>query len=175
MQGYSYIQWKIAMARMQDANMATSEITEQGQINRPATRTIAEYHLDRYFEMVEAELDYRRKLYGQPQWSPHTSTAETRHITASTSKPVRLIPAAPNGANGAMGSATNRSSHPQPVRCSMPSVPEVSQLFDDIMKAASKKAEPIVCNVVLMNAGRQTEVSMAIALALQYRLKNALA
>jgi hypothetical protein len=67
MQGYSYIQWKIAMASMQDANMATSEITEQGQINRPATRTIAEYHLDRYFEMVEAELDYRRKLYGQPQ------------------------------------------------------------------------------------------------------------
>jgi hypothetical protein len=55
------------------------------------------------------------------------------------------------------------------------SVPEVSQLFDDIMKAASKKAEPIVCNVVLMNAGRQTEVSMAIALALQYQLKDALA
>ena len=54
-------------------------------------------------------------------------------------------------------------------------VREVSQLFDDIMKAASKKAEPIVCNVVLMNAGRQTEVSMAIALALQYQLKNALA
>ena len=36
----------------------------------------------------------------------------------------------------------------------MLSVPEVSQLFDDIMKAASKKAEPIVCNVVLMNAER---------------------
>ena len=74
-----------------------------------------------------------------------------------------------------MGSATNRSGHPQPLRCSVLSVPEVSQLFDDIMKAASKKAEPIVCNVVLMNAGRQTEVSMAIALALQYQLKNALA
>ena len=57
----------------------------------------------------------------------------------------------------------------------MLSVPEVSQLFDDIMKAASKKAEPIVCNVVLMNAGRQTEVSMAIVLALQYQLRNALA
>jgi hypothetical protein len=55
----------------------------------------------------------------------------------------------------------------------MLSVPEVSQLFDDIMKAAS--AEPIICNVVLMNAGRQTEVSMAIALALQYQLKAALA
>jgi hypothetical protein len=91
---------------------------------------------------------------------------------ASTLKPVRLIRAAPNGA---MASATNRSSHPKPVRCSVLSVPEVSQLFDDIMKAASKKAEPIICNVVLMNAGRQTEVSMAIALALQYQLKSALA
>jgi hypothetical protein len=55
------------------------------------------------------------------------------------------------------------------------SVTEVSQLFDDIRKAASKKAEPIICNVVLMNAGRQTEVSMAIALAPQYQLKDALA
>ena len=57
----------------------------------------------------------------------------------------------------------------------MLSVPEISQLFDDIMKAASKKAEPIIYDVVLMNAGRQTEVSMAIALALQYQLKDALA
>jgi hypothetical protein len=48
-------------------------------------------------------------------------------------------------------------------------------LFDDITKAASKKPEPIACNVVLMNAGRQTEVSMSIALALQYQLKDALA
>ena len=56
----------------------------------------------------------------------------------------------------------------------MLSVTEISQLFDDITKAASKKAEPIICNVVLMNAGRQTEVSMAIALALQYQLKDAL-
>jgi hypothetical protein len=74
-----------------------------------------------------------------------------------------------------LGFCDESSSHPQPVRYSVLSVPEVSQLFDDIMKAASKKAEPIVCNVVLMNAGRQTEVSMAIALALQYQLKNALA
>jgi hypothetical protein len=74
-----------------------------------------------------------------------------------------------------MGSATNLSSQSQPARRSVLSVPEVSQLFDDIMKAASKKAEPIICNVVLMNAGRETEVSMAIALALQYQLKNALA
>jgi len=55
------------------------------------------------------------------------------------------------------------------------SVPEVSQLFDNIAKAANKKAEPIICDVVLMNAGRQTEVSMSIALALQYQLKDALA
>ena len=54
-------------------------------------------------------------------------------------------------------------------------VPEISRLFDDITEAASKKAEPITCNVVLMNAGRRTQVSMAIALALQYQLKNALA
>jgi hypothetical protein len=74
-----------------------------------------------------------------------------------------------------MGSATNRSSHPQPLRCSVLSVPEVSQLFDDITKAASKKVEPIICNVVLMNAGRQTEVSMSIALALQCQLKETLA
>jgi hypothetical protein len=57
----------------------------------------------------------------------------------------------------------------------MLSITEISQLFDDITKAASKKAKPIICNVVLMNAGRQTEVSMAIALALQYQLNNALA
>jgi hypothetical protein len=59
---FSYIQWKIAMARMQEANMAASEITEQGSLTQPAARKIAEYHLDRYFEMVEAELNYRRKL-----------------------------------------------------------------------------------------------------------------
>ena len=57
----------------------------------------------------------------------------------------------------------------------MLSLTEISQLFNDITKAASKKAEPIICNVVLMNAGRQTEVSMSIALALQYQLKDALA
>jgi len=64
---------------------------------------------------------------------------------------------------------------PQPLRCFVLSVPEVSQLFDDITKAASKTAKPITCNIVLMNAGRQTEVSMSIALALQYQLKDALA
>jgi hypothetical protein len=57
----------------------------------------------------------------------------------------------------------------------MLSITEISQLFDDITKAASKKAKPIIYNVVLMNAGRQTELSMSIALALQYQLNNALA
>jgi hypothetical protein len=57
----------------------------------------------------------------------------------------------------------------------MLSITEISQLFDVITKAASKKTEPITCNVVLMNAGRQTEVSISIALALQYQLKDALA
>ena len=56
----------------------------------------------------------------------------------------------------------------------MLNITEISRLFDDITKAASKKAEPIISNVVLMNAGRHTQVSMAIALALQYQLKNAL-
>jgi hypothetical protein len=50
----------------------------------------------------------------------------------------------------------------------MLSVTEISQLFDDLAKAASKKAEPIISNVALMNAGRQTEVSMSIALALHH-------
>jgi hypothetical protein len=49
----------------------------------------------------------------------------------------------------------------------MLSITEISQLFDDITKAASKKAKPIIYDVVLMNAGRQTELSMSIALALQ--------
>ena len=57
----------------------------------------------------------------------------------------------------------------------MLSVTEISQLFGDITKAASRKTEPIICNVVLINAGRQTDVSMSIALALRYQLKDALA
>jgi hypothetical protein len=55
MYGYAYIQWKIALARMQDANMV--EMTEPGQLTPPAARQIiAEYQLNRYFEMVEARL-----------------------------------------------------------------------------------------------------------------------
>ena len=57
----------------------------------------------------------------------------------------------------------------------MLSITEISQLFDNIAKAANKKAEPIICNVVLINAGRQTDVSISLALALRYQLKDALA
>jgi hypothetical protein len=35
---FSHIQWKIAMARMQEANMPASEITEQGGLTQPAAR-----------------------------------------------------------------------------------------------------------------------------------------
>jgi hypothetical protein len=54
----------------------------------------------------------------------------------------------------------------------MLNVAEISQLFGGIREAASEKVE-IICNGVLMDAGRKTEVSMAIALALQYQLQNA--
>jgi hypothetical protein len=65
MNSYSYIQWKIAMARMQDANMAATEITEHGQPTRTDARKIAERQLDYYFELVEADLNYRRKLHAE--------------------------------------------------------------------------------------------------------------
>ena len=54
MYGYAYIQWKIALARMQDANIAA--MTQQAQLTLPTARQIAEYQLNRYFEMVEAPL-----------------------------------------------------------------------------------------------------------------------
>jgi hypothetical protein len=63
----SSIQWQVAMARMRDANMATTEITEQGELTRPTSREIAESALDCYFKMIEAELEYLWKLYGEPQ------------------------------------------------------------------------------------------------------------
>jgi hypothetical protein len=63
----SSVQWQIAMARMQDANMAAIEITEEGELTRPTSRDIAESALDCYFKMVEAELEYLRKLYGEAQ------------------------------------------------------------------------------------------------------------
>jgi hypothetical protein len=55
----------------------------------------------------------------------------------------------------------------------MLNVAEVRQLFDDLERAASKTIAPPKFNIGLMDAGRRTEVSMAIALALQYPLQNA--
>ena len=55
----------------------------------------------------------------------------------------------------------------------MLNVAEVQQLFDDLEKAASKTIAPREFNIRFMNAGRRTEVSMAIALALRYPLQNA--
>jgi hypothetical protein len=52
-------------------------------------------------------------------------------------------------------------------------VAEVRQLFDDLERAASKTVTPHKFDIDLMDAGRRTEVSMAIALALQYPLQNA--
>jgi hypothetical protein len=67
MNGYSYIQWRVAMARMQDANMAATEITEHAQPARSDARKIAECQLDYYSELVETELNYLRKLHGELQ------------------------------------------------------------------------------------------------------------
>ena len=44
---------------MQDANMA--EMTQQALLTPPAARQIAEYQLNRYFEMVEARLPQLRR------------------------------------------------------------------------------------------------------------------
>jgi len=54
--GYAPVQWKIALGWMRDANMAGSGRESHGLLTPPSTHKIAEYHLDRYFEMVEAQL-----------------------------------------------------------------------------------------------------------------------
>jgi hypothetical protein len=90
MYGYAYIKWKIAMARMQDANVAEAEITPDGKLTRPATREIAEHHLDRYFEMIEARLPELR-LQGR-SWFPcrehgHNAPHHGKHIQACSFDP----------------------------------------------------------------------------------------
>jgi hypothetical protein len=55
----------------------------------------------------------------------------------------------------------------------MLNVAEVRQLFDNLERAASKSIAPHKFSIGFMDAGRRTEVSMAIALALQYPLRNA--
>jgi hypothetical protein len=58
------IQWKIAMAQMQDANLVAAEIDPtKGTLTQRAARKIAEGHLDRYFELVEAELKHREQQW----------------------------------------------------------------------------------------------------------------
>ena len=54
--GYAPVQWKIALGWMRDASMSASGRGPHGPLTPPATHKIAEYHLDRYFEMVEAQL-----------------------------------------------------------------------------------------------------------------------
>ena len=79
------IQWKAAMAQMRDANLIAAEIDPtKGTFTQRAARNIAERHLDRYFELVEAELNHHWKLCGEQQWPPLTSMASMRHSAAST-------------------------------------------------------------------------------------------
>jgi hypothetical protein len=49
-------QLQVALIWMRDVNMARAERTPQGMLNRLASRETAEYHLNRYFEMIEAQL-----------------------------------------------------------------------------------------------------------------------
>ena len=47
---------QVALIWMRDVNMARAERTPQGMLNRLASREIAEYHLNKYFEMIETQL-----------------------------------------------------------------------------------------------------------------------
>jgi len=49
-------QLQVALIWMRDVNMARAERTPQGMLNRLASREIAEYHLNKYFEMIETQL-----------------------------------------------------------------------------------------------------------------------
>ena len=49
-------QLQVALIWMRDVNMARREGTPQGMLTRLASRETAEYHLNRYFEMIEAQL-----------------------------------------------------------------------------------------------------------------------
>jgi hypothetical protein len=67
MNGYSHIQWKVAIARMQDANRAAATVDPTyGALIQRATRIVAEQQLNRYFEMIEADLIYHRKQSTRP-------------------------------------------------------------------------------------------------------------
>jgi hypothetical protein len=58
------IQWKAAMVQMQNANQIAAEFDPtKGTLTQRAARNIAERHLDRYFELVEAELNHREQQW----------------------------------------------------------------------------------------------------------------
>jgi hypothetical protein len=65
MSGHSYVQWKIAMARMQDANPAAATIDPtKSTVTQRATRKIAEDHLKRYFDIVATKPPHdQRRLF----------------------------------------------------------------------------------------------------------------
>jgi hypothetical protein len=59
------IQWKDAMLQMQHANQVAAEMDPtRGTLTQRAARNIAERHLDRYFELIEAELNRRESNNG---------------------------------------------------------------------------------------------------------------
>ena len=49
-------QWQIAQIWMRDVNMAAAEREPRGMLTRLASREIAEHQLNRYFEMLDAQL-----------------------------------------------------------------------------------------------------------------------
>jgi hypothetical protein len=49
-------QLQVALIWMRDVNMARAERTPQGMLTRLASHETAEYHLNRYFEMIETQL-----------------------------------------------------------------------------------------------------------------------
>ena len=49
-------QWQVALIWMRDVNLAAKERTPRGLLDRLASIEIAEYHLDKYFEMLEVQL-----------------------------------------------------------------------------------------------------------------------
>jgi len=62
------IQWKDAMLQMQHANQLAAELDPtKGTLTQRAARNIAERHLDRYFELVEAELSHREQQWLTPR------------------------------------------------------------------------------------------------------------
>ncbi|HEY2534695.1 MAG TPA: hypothetical protein VGJ20_43440 [Xanthobacteraceae bacterium] len=59
-------QWQVAQIWMSDVNRVEAERTPGGMLTRLASRDIAEYQLNRYFEMVEVELSRAQcNLHGE--------------------------------------------------------------------------------------------------------------